>query len=185
MSWVEVKKINSNFKKSLDVLLKEQFSSNNSNVNNIKNDINYIKNNQIGTDINAFLNNLSVSSSLKNTPLVNKINALLIMSDKIKYISGEDINLIGPTGYYGLSGTQQCTVKYSGYLKVSAMMRGNTIITYYVNSESKGTILINDSFSDFEPRNATIYVNAGDVLKFNIGAGTDKFKVSGSIVFSN
>ena len=83
MSWSEVKKINSDMKKSLDTLIKEQFNTNNSNVSTVKNDLTtvksdltYIKNTQLGTNLNNLVQG-STKINFENKPLVDKVNYIL------------------------------------------------------------------------------------------------------------
>lgn len=83
MSWGEtLKALNKDPNKSLDVLIKEQFENNFGS----SGDVSYIKNTQLGTNLNNLLNGSSSSSiDFNNKPLVDKVNYLLLCSNAIEY----------------------------------------------------------------------------------------------------
>ena len=169
MSWEEVLKINSDTSKTLDVLIKEQFNNNNSNVNNIKNDINYIKNTQLGTNLNNLLN--STTANLENIPLVDKINFLLSATVQKVYVDSPR-NLItwGTAGIYS-STAFRFTPKYDGVVYVTASYRVNGY-----NGDSAIT-----SFTS-----GNIYVKKSKELSFTSTANSSSadIKIYGSTRFS-
>ncbi len=169
MSWAEIKKaINSDTSKSLDVLIKEQFNNNNSNVNNIKNDINYIKNTQLGTNLNNLLN--SNTANLENIPLVDKINFLLSATVQKVYVDSPR-NLItrGTAGIYS-SSAFRFTPLYDGVIYVTASYRVNVY-----NGDS--------SITGFDSGN--IYIKKSKELSFiSTGNTSADIKIYGSTIYS-
>lgn len=128
MSWKELKKINSDMSKSLDVLINEKFQ----NTDNSK-DLTYIKNNQLGTSTNVFLGSATVSTqTLQNRTLVEKINYLLTLVSKIVYVSS--------------------TTKLITTVSCSSYRENDRVYVGYFYPQIDGTIYINCS------EKCTIYV---------------------------
>ena len=168
MSWSEVKKINSDMKKSLDTLIKEQFNTNNSNVSTVKNDLTtvksdlaYIKNTQLGTNLNNLLGGSSTSTiDFNNKPLVDKINYILMKNSDFSYTSdGSNITKILSSGYISSSTVGKITEvnrtignftpSNNGIIKVEAS-------TYFEYNTNASSLSNKDKLGIFVRKNGTI-----------------------------
>ena len=167
MSFKEVKKINSDMHKSLDVLINEKAK-----ILDNSEDIKYIKNNQLGNSINSFLGSTSVSTqSLQNRTLVEKVNFLLTLVAKIVYISSTT-RLIS-SGTCATARTYVFTPQLDG--------------TVYVSCSNSGVNFKNaagGSSSNFS--SGYISVKSGKSLSFEGGNGYDtKVNIYADIGYTN
>ena len=198
MSWVEVKKINSNFKKSLDVLIKEQFNGNNSNVNNIKNDINYIKSTQLGTNINNLLNIPSTSIiDLNNKTLVDKINYLLLCSGGVR-LNASTTNILVDVSNSIIAQANSKRNVYTftaltdGQIKIEVSLVCPSYRNSFFIKSSKNSNSFIWSKNDTGTGNTILNITKGEVLTFEVDATgssypttCSRFRIFGTAVFNN
>lgn len=190
MSWSEVKKINSDNEKSLDVLIKEQFNNNFGS----SGDVSYIKNTQLGTNLNNLLNGSNSNIDFNNKPLVDKINYILMKNSDFSYIpNGSNTQKLISSGYISSNTVGKITEvnrtignftpSNNGIIKVEA----STYFEYNTNASSlssndklgifvrkNGTItqLIFSSWSDYNryiPKSANLSVKKGETIEFLLG----------------
>lgn len=211
MSWGEIKKaLNKDPEKSLDVLIKEQFNSNNSNVSNInsnlsttKNDVTYIKNTQLGTNLNNLLQGTTGSTvSFTNKPLVDKINYLLLANGDIVFSSTPNIELLNKSGSFTASNTYYTNIgnytpKLNGQLTISVTLenvnsRTDAGLCYSLsktNSPFELLIPVNTTTTPVTKK-AILNVSKGQTIYFFLkssGSGASckckDFKILGDIEF--
>ncbi len=156
MSFVELKKINSDNKKSLDVLIKEQFENNFGS----SGDVSYIKNTQLGTNLNNLLNGSNSNIDFNNKPLVDKINYILMKNSDFSYIpNGSNTQKLISSGSISSSTVQKIAdvnrligefiPLNDGIIKVEA----TTYFEYNINANS---LLSSDKLGIFTRINGTI-----------------------------
>lgn len=214
MSWSEVKKINGDMKKSLDTLIKEQFSSNNSNVSNVKNDVTYIKNTQLGTNLNNLLNGSSIQTiDFNNKPLVDKVNYLLLNTDTVEYSNSSSTMITSYVTETRTRGGIGSGIEYIKLIEHTFLQNGSVKISvdikkdyYRSDDNSSGGIsisknssseklplieIIGQSQMSYTTKMAILNVNKGDTITFylkgaSVGAFYCKnFKVFGQLLFIN
>lgn len=204
MSWSEVKKINGDMKKSLDTLIKEQFSSNNSNVSTVKSDLttvksdlSYIKNTQLGTNLNNLLQGSTGSTvSFTNKPLVDKINYLLLSNGQITLVSTPTYILasmttpVSTTGYANEKTIFTYDVLLDGQLTITSSLKSsytNNSLYVFIEDTRYSSMTVNSN-------KVILNVKKGDTITFklkqnaNATDGTitcNNIKISGDIVFKN
>ena len=203
MSWSEVKKINGDMKKSLDTLIKEQFNTNNSNVSTVKNDLttvksdlNYIKNTQLGTNLNNLLTGSTGSTvSFTDKPLVDKINYLLLSSGEISLVSTSTYTLASMTTPVTTTraGDEKTIFTYDvlldGQLTITSSLTSmNTFndLKVFIGNTSKGYMTPSSS-------KMILNVKRGDTLTFKLNQASgvtstitcNNIKILGDIAFKN
>ena len=213
MSWSKVKKINGDMKKSLDTLIKEQFSDNFGS----SGDINYIKSTQLGTNLNNLLSGSSSQTiDFNNKPLVDKINYLLLNTNTIKYVSSDSSILSSYLSEKRTSGGIGNHERYtnilsytflnSGVVKISVDIKKDWArddsaeddcggISISKNSESEKNFIIKLTGSSetltYLNKTAILNVTRGETLNFYLQSNTvggyycKNFKILGELQFIN
>ena len=211
MSWGEIKKaLNKDPNKSLDTLVKEQFEKNFGSSGNVS----YIKNTQLGTNLNNLLNGSSSDNiDFNNKPLVDKINYLLLNTDSIRYDTSNSAiikSYLAEKRTRGGLGTGEENIEivsytffHSGNIKISVDIKKDN---YYADGDSYGGISISKNSEstkssiikisgqkhmDYTTKTVILNVNKGDNITFYLqGSSTGafyckNFKILGEIVFKN
>ena len=195
MSWGEtLKALNKDPNKSLDTLIKEQFSSNNSNVSTVKSDLTtvksdlaYIKNTQLGTNLNNLLQGSTGSTvSFINKPLVDKINYLLLSSENLilttsssNVLAKYDGILSTPSGMEGTKTILTFTPKYDGQVTIEIELRiystygsknGLFITTNSsINVHNDTRLIAVPNSTNYTKKTAVLSVKKGQNIIFYIG----------------
>lgn len=192
MSWSEVKKINSDMKKSLDTLIKEQFNTNNSNVSTVKNDLTtvksdltYIKNTQLGTNLNNLVQG-STKINFENKPLVDKVNYILRKIGDKKLVANEvnvldSIYNIPVTSYSTWTDVFTYIPEASGNVKL--ITKSDTTVEFFMNYPNGSGSYISSGMNLSVEAGKSYEIQAK--LKYsNTKAGTVGVEVRGSIEYS-
>lgn len=209
MSWAEtLKAINKDPNKSLDTLIKEQFENNFGG----SGDVSYIKNTQLGTNLNNLLSGISSSTvDFNNKPLVDKVNYLLLCSGNLKYdSSGSTIIKSYSSELRTSSGSREIlrhTFNNSGTIKVNLDIKRDSY-QGSLNSSERGIVISKNlgstkefilkitkdnqnDYTNYTNKNILVNVNKGETIIFYLEGGSQlgiyckNFKLLGDLKFFN
>ena len=209
MSWGEIlKALNKDPNKSLDTLIKEQFNNN----FGTSGDVHYIKNTQLGTNLNNLLQGSNSSTiNFNNKPLVDKVNYLLLCSGNLKYDSSGNLVIKSYISELNTrSGHKEIlrhTFSNSGAIKLTLDIKRDS---YHgsLNSSERGIVISRDygstkdfvfkitkenqnDYSNYVNKNFIINVNKGETIIFYLEGGSQlgiycrNFKLLGDLKFFN
>ena len=195
MSWGEIlKALNKDPNKSLDTLIKEQFNNN----FGASGDVYYIKNTQLGTNLNNLLQGSSSSTiDFNNKPLVDKINYLLLNTGTVEYVSSNSSILTSYLSEKRTSGGIGNHQRYTDILSYTFLNNGVVKISVDIkkdwdsnddsvaydhggisiskNSEVEKNFIIKISghgSSTYTNKTALLNVRKGDNIKFYLQSNT-------------